>query len=396
MVKRPHVALLVETSIHYGRQILRGVTRYLRSHQPWSVFLEQRELWTAPPQWLRQWSGDGVICRKTTPELVAVLRKAGIPLVDLSDCDPALSVPRITSDDVAIGRLAADHLLERGFRHFAFAGFIGQVWSIGRRTGFTARLAERGHTADLYESPWTGPEARSWEREQHQIAKWLKSLPRPLGLMACNDQRGQHVLDACQRLNVAVPEEIAVIGVDDDAVLCNLCHPPLSSVVPNPERVGYEAAALLDRLMAGDAAPLDAQRIPPVGVHTRQSSDVLAIDDPAVASALRFIRDRAFQGVSMKDVLRHSAMSRSLLERKFRQYLGHSPQAEIRAIQLKRVKQLLAESDLPLGEIAALAGYAHPEYMSVVFKRETGQTPGQFRAAANPQYIASSRAASQN
>jgi LacI family transcriptional regulator len=208
--------------------------------------------------------------------------------------------------------------------------------------------------------------------------------------MACNDQRGQHVLDACQRLNVAVPEQVAVIGCDDDAVLCNLCHPPLSSVIPNPERIGYEAAALLDRMMSGSAAPTTPQRIEPVGVHTRQSTDVLAIDDPAVASALRFIRERAFQGVSMKDVLKHSDMSRSLLERKFRQYLGHSPQAEIRSNQLKRVKQLLAESDLPLGEIAALAGYAHPEYMSVVFKRETGQTPGQFRASANPQFVSAS------
>ena len=193
------------------------------------------------------------------------------------------------------------------------------------------------------------------------------------------------------RLNVAVPEEVAVVGCDDDAVLCNLCHPPLSSVVPNPERVGYEAAALLDRLMSGRLVPAESQRVEPVGVHTRQSSDVLAIDDPAVAAALRFIRDRAFQGVSMKDVIKHSAMSRSLLERKFRQYLGHSPQAEIRSIQLKRVKQLLAESDLPLGRIAVLAGYAHPEYMSVVFKRETGQTPGQFRAAANPAFVKSTR-----
>jgi len=156
--------------------------------------------------------------------------------------------------------------------------------------------------------------------------------------------------------------------------------------MPNPERVGYEAAALLDRMMSGDAPPDEPLRIEPVGVQTRQSTDVLAIDDPAVASALRFIRERAFHGCSMKDVLQHASMSRSLLERKFRQYLGHSPQAEIRSVQLKRVKQLLAESDLPLTEIAGLAGYAHPEYMSVVFKRETGQTPGQFRAASNPAF----------
>ena len=387
MTKRPHVALIVETSIHYGRQILRGVTRYLRSHQSWSVFLEQRELWTAPPPWLRKWRGDGVICRKTTPEMAEMLHRAKVPLIDLNDCCPPLGAPRIESDHRAIGVLAADHLLERGFGHFAFCGFAGQAFSIARREGFVGRLAERGRRCEIWESPWTGPRQQTWEREQTQIARWLASLPLPVGLMACSDMRGQHVLDACLRLDRAVPEEIAVIGVDDDAVLCNLCHPPLSSVMPNPERVGYEAAALLDRMMSGEAPPDEPLRIEPVGVQTRQSTDVLAIDDPAVASALRFIRERAFHGCSMKDVLQHASMSRSLLERKFRQYLGHSPQAEIRSVQLKRVKQLLAESDLPLNEIASLAGYTHPEYMSVVFKRETGQTPGQFRSASNPAFV---------
>lgn len=304
---RRRVALIVETSIHYGREVLHGITRYIRSHEAWSVFLEQRELWTAPPQWLERWRGDGVICRKTTPELLERF------------CD--LKV----------------------------------------------------------ESVWTGPGALSWDNEQAQIARWVQSLPRPVGVMACNDMRGQHLLDACQRLDLAVPEETAVIGVDDDAVLCNLCHPPLSSVIPNAQRVGFEAAALLDRLMSGEAAPAAALELPPIGVATRQSSDVLAIDDPGVAGVLRYIREHALAGCSMKDVVKHAGMSRSVLERKFRQYLGHSPQQEIRCVQLKRVKQLLSESDLPLSQIARLAGYEHPEYMNVVFKRDVGVTPGQWR-----------------
>lgn len=392
MAARPHVALIVETSIHYGREVLRGVTRYLRAmrpHQSWSVFLEQRELWASPPPWLKEWRGDGVICRKTSPALAKALASAGVPFVDLNDQSPVPDVPRIESDHAAIGAAAADHLLDRGFTHFAFCGFSDQAWSVGRRQGFTDRLSSRGHSCDVWQSPWTGPHAHPWEAEQGEIATWVKSLPRPLGLMACNDMRGQHALDACQRVDVAVPEEVAVVGVDDDAVLCNLCHPPLSSVVPNAQRVGYEAAALLDRLMKGEAAPDGPLYVPPLGVTTRQSTDVLAIEEPAVASVVRFIRERACQpGFSMKDVLRHvgatAPMSRSLLERRFRQHLGRSPQAEMRAVQVKRVKQLLAESDLPLAEVASLAGYAHPEYMSVAFKRETGQTPGQYRAGSNP------------
>ena len=385
MSKRAHVALIVETSIHYGRQVLRGVTRYLQSHQPWSVFLEQRELWTLPPTWLQTWRGDGVICRKTTAKLAQALTKACIPLVDLSDASPHFTVPRIESNHRSIGALAADHLLERGFTRMAFCGFSDQAWSIGRREGFVARLTERGHSCTVWDSPWTGPLARSWEREQDQITRWLQSLPRPTGIFACSDMRGQHVLDACQRIDMAVPEEVAVIGVDDDAVMCNLCHPPLSSVVPNAERVGYAAASLLDRLMSGEKPPTQPMLIEPLGVTTRQSTDVLAIDDPAVAAVVRFIRERACHGCSMKEVERHSTLSRSLLERQFRKYLGRSPQAEIRAVQLKRVKQLLGESDLPLEKIAALAGYSHPEYMSVVFKRETGLTPGDYRTQANPE-----------
>lgn len=376
---RRRVALIVETSIHYGREVLHGITRYIRSHEAWSVFLEQRELWTAPPQWLERWRGDGVICRKTTPELLERFRDLKVPVVDLSDRCPNLGAPRIESDQNLIGQVAADHLLERGFNRFAFCGFVDQEWSVRRRAGFVDRLAARGFNCAVYESVWTGPGALSWDNEQAQIARWVQSLPRPVGVMACNDMRGQHLLDACQRLDLAVPEETAVIGVDDDAVLCNLCHPPLSSVVPNAQRVGFEAAALLDRLMSGEAAPATALELPPIGVATRQSSDVLAIDDPGVAGVLRYIREHALAGCSMKDVVKHAGMSRSVLERKFRQYLGHSPQQEIRSVQLKRVKQLLSESDLPLSQIARLAGYEHPEYMNVVFKRDVGVTPGQWR-----------------
>ncbi|HZK82776.1 MAG TPA: substrate-binding domain-containing protein, partial [Humisphaera sp.] len=163
MADRPHVALIVETSIHYGRQVLQGITRYVRSHQPWSCFLEQRELWASPPAWLKGWAGSGVICRKTTPALAKMLAKAGIPVVDLSDIHPSFGVPRIESDHHAMGIVGADHLLERGFTQFAFCGFDDQAWSIRRREGFLARLAERGHACDVWESPWPERQSYPWE-----------------------------------------------------------------------------------------------------------------------------------------------------------------------------------------------------------------------------------------
>ncbi|MGE3806560.1 MAG: XylR family transcriptional regulator, partial [Gemmataceae bacterium] len=233
---------MVETSLVYGRQLLHGIIRYLRSHEPWSVFFELRELGAAPPSWLKDWRGDGIICRPTNPALAALFRKKRIPVVDLNDVHEDLGLPAIESDHAGIGRLAADHLLERGFRQFAFCGFSGHAWSRKRGEGFQARVVEAGHDCAFYASPWGGPRAHPWEKEQGQIGAWLRGLPRPAGILACNDMRGQHVLDACQRVNLSVPEEVAVIGVDDDTLLCELCDPPLSSVVPNADRIGFEAA----------------------------------------------------------------------------------------------------------------------------------------------------------
>lgn len=376
---RPHVALMVETSQVYGRHILHGIIRYLRSHPPWSIFLELRELGAAPPSWLKDWRGQGIITRMTDPPLAELLRRKRIPAVNLTDVHPGLGLPLIESDQKAIARLAAEHLLERGFRQFAFCGFTDHSWSGERLDGFRDAVSQAKAICHVYESPWGGPRAHPWEREQARIGEWLRGLLRPVGVFACNDLRGQHVLDACQRAGLSVPEEVAVIGVDDDQLLCELCDPPLSSVVPNPERIGYEAAALLDRLMAGENLSQMHWLIEPLGVTTRQSTDVLAIDDPDIAQAVRYIRENACRGAGVGDVLAQVPLSRTILERRFRKYLGRSPQAEIRAVQLKRVKQLLAETDLRLERIADLAGYEHPEYLSVVFKRETGQTPGQYR-----------------
>ena len=180
-----------------------------------------------------------------------------------------------------------------------------------------------------------------------------------------------------------MPEEVAVIGVDNAETFCELCDPPLSSVVPDAERIGFEAAALLDRLMAGDVPNNPDRRIPPVGVITRQSTDTLAMDDPLIARAARFIREHACQGIGVSDVLAALPVSRSVLERGFRRRLGHSPQEEIRPVRLRRIQRLLTETDWPLARIAEMTGYEHPEYMMVQFKRVVGETPSEWRSRGN-------------
>lgn len=376
---RPHVALMVETSTIFGRRILEGIARYLRAHREWSVFLEQRALDTVAPHWLEAWRGDGIISRVSSPDFEAAILRARVPAVDLTHRRAPFGVPRIVSDDHAIGCLAAEHLLGRGFRSLAFCGYTGLLWSARRRDSF---LAQAPGPARVHESPWGGPDAGPWEQDQKAIARWLKDLPRPVGVLACNDVRGLNVVDACHRAGLDVPRDVAVLGVDDDPLLCELCDPPLSSVVPNPERIGYEAAALLDRLMDGPSpsggVPPELW-IPPLGVATRLSTDALMIDDPRVAAAVRFIRENACRGITVRDVLEHVPLSRTALERRFRRDLGRSPQAEIRGVQLRRAKELLIQTDLKMDRIAELTGFEHPEYFSVVFKREVGRTPGRFR-----------------
>jgi LacI family transcriptional regulator len=377
MAERPRVALDVETSLVYGRRILEGVSRYLRSNRPWSIYLEQHELGSDLPGLLKRWSGDGIITRQATASSVKLLTRRRLAAVDLGDIQPPLGLVRIGSADVAIGRMAAEHLLERGFQSFGCCGFTDEHWSARRRQGFLAEVDHAGCKCSIYESPRAG--LKVWKSDQTRLVDWIRSLPKPVGIFATNDLRGQHVLDACAGENIAVPEQAAVIGVDNDELLCNLCNPPLSSVIPDPEQIGYEAAKWLDRLMQGETPTVMEKEIPPQGIAVRQSSDVLAVSDPILAKALRFIRERACEGMSVQDLVDHLRVSRSWLERSFRRLLNRSPQSAIRMVQIKRCKELLLSTPLSLERIAQLTGFEHPEYMSVVFKRETGDTPGHYR-----------------
>lgn len=380
-----NVALIIETSSIYGRDLLSGIVRHMRMHDQWSVFLEQRDLFKQPPTWLNDWKGDGIISRATTPRLLEAVAETGVPLVEVTDRRGGVQMRQVRSDDTAIGQMAAEHLLERGFQRFAFCGFKGEAWSGRREDAFAEAVEQQSSTTCLrFNSTWHGRAARAWEDEQQWIVDWLRQLTPPFAVMACNDVRGQQVIDACSTLALAVPEQVAVVGVDNDELLCQVCSPPLSSVIPNAEAVGFRAAELLAQLMAGDDASSDVQLIEPLGVAIRQSTDVVAIEDTDIAAALHYIREHACRGLTVDEVVGHNSVSRSTLERQVRKYLGRTPQEEIRHVQVKRVRELLLSTDLSAERIAALCGFEHPEYLHVVFKRITGMTPGEFRRKAKP------------
>jgi LacI family transcriptional regulator len=380
MRKRRSVALLIETSNAYARGLLAGIMAYVRQHTPWSIYLPELGRGDVPPTW----RGDGIIARIETRAIARRLARTKLPVVDVSAGRHIRTIPWVETDDAEIAKRAADHLLERGFRHLAYCGESRFNWSRWRSEHFATLARAAGATVDLYESSGTDP----WTKEHGALTAWLKKLPKPAGIMACYDIKAQQLLDVCRENGVAVPEEIAVIGVDNDPLLCSLTTPPLTSVIPNTHRTGYEAAQLLDRMMGGEKIPAKGHLIPPIGIETRQSTDVLALADREIAAAVRFIREHACDGATISDLLRVVPLSRRVMESRYRKATGRTPHQDLVRFRLDRVKQLLAETDHSLERIATLSGFDHPEYMSVAFKRETGTTPGKFRLQAKPRETA--------
>ncbi|MEW4488498.1 DNA-binding transcriptional regulator [Thalassoglobus sp. JC818] len=379
MNDRRAVALLIETSNAYARGLLEGIVEWIRQHNAWSIYLPEQMRGADPPTWLSRWKGDGIIARIETQAIAAAVRKSRLPVVDVSAARLVPEIPWVETNDQSIAELAAQHLLDRGFQHFGFCGDPGFQWSTLRETHFVEAIQRSKLGCSVHRSIAQYDPRYSWNREKQRLIHWLKKLPRPVGIMCCYDVKAQQLLDVCRELDVAVPEEVAVVGVDNDHLLCELSDPPLSSVAPDARQTGFEAAELLNRMMSGDCVDSDPRFIEPLGIEVRQSSDVLAIEDHEIAAAVRFIRENATSGIQVADVLREVPLSRRALEGRFVKILGRTPHQEIMRLRIDRVKRLLLETDRTLSDIARAVGFEHVEYLSVAFKREVGTTPKEFR-----------------
>ncbi|HEY3756199.1 MAG TPA: DNA-binding transcriptional regulator [Opitutaceae bacterium] len=376
----PELLLVFQTRYEECTSMLKGIAHFHRLHSPRRLFLDDQARSEADTKWLRSRKWDGAISRHTTPALVRACAEMGVPLVDLNDSEPFDGVPKIRPDNVGIGHMGAEHFIERGYSHFAFCGFSNAGWAQERRDGFVEGLQLAGRTCEIFEVSYPGDLNPYWDAEQTTaLVAWLEALPKPIGVMACNDLRALQIMAATHSAGLVVPDDVAVLGVNNETIRCELSNPPLSSVAPNAFRSGYEAAQLLEELLQGNRPKTLVRRIDALGVVLRHSTDVLAIQDRPTASALGYIRDHAHKGITVADVMKHAFASRSQLEKKFRRHIGRSPQAEIRRVQVAKIRQLLAETDFPLKRIAELTGFEYIEYMSVVFKRLVGESPGAYR-----------------
>ena len=376
-----HVAILVETARAYGRGVIRGIARYNRQQGHWSTYFQPQGLGDLPPPWLRKWKGDGIIARIDNATTARVVAQVGVPVVNLRGTLPHLPFPFIGADNRAVARLAADHLLERGFRHFGLCAYQRQYHRgfDRRRDCFREYIEQAGCRCVELVLPRGDQHSPSWEKEQDRIAKWLAALPHPVGILAMNDDCGLQVLDACRRIGRSVPDQVAVLGCENDEYACSLSIPSLSSIDLNSEQAGYEAAVLLDRLMAGERPPKRLPGIQPLGVVARRSTDVLAVSDMRVVQAVRFIRQHACRPIDVADVAAHVRVSRTTLQNCVKEVLGRTIHQEIVRVQIARARELLGTASVPIKHVARACGFKNVQYFTRVFHQATGQTPARFQ-----------------
>jgi len=377
----PRVALLIETSREYGRGLLRGVMQYAREHGPWSIYFEPRGLYDAPPSWLSSWGGDGIIARVATAELQQAVTAARVPVIDVRIGGFGDQFPGVGVDNRAMVNLAFDHLWQQGYRQFAFCGLPQGLnrWSDFRAEAMAQAAAKAGGSFSLFESKSVDTENPRWDQDQEQIATWLKTLPLPTGLLANTDDRALQVLEAARRAELRVPDDLGVIGIDNDELLCNLANPPLTSVHCGVERVGYRAAAELGRLISGKSRRKDRIDLQPLCVVERESTNILVFQDHELGRLIRELRASACDGLRVDALLKKSSLSESTIQRRFKQFVGRSMKEEITRIRMERACELLAHSDLPISEISGRCGFNEPKQLSTVFHKKMGMTPLDYR-----------------
>jgi LacI family transcriptional regulator len=380
------VALIIDPGRPYDRRIIRGVAAYVqRYRKDWSLYVEEDPLARLPD--LDAWAGDGILANFDDRRIAEAVVSHGIPVVGIGGgygyYEEKPEIPYVRTDNRAIAQLAASHLIDLGFRNFAYCSeppTRSNGWAKERADAFAEFLAEAGFECEIYSGRFSP--SKQWRKSQAGLQKWLSRLPRPIGMMACNDARARHVIQACRAAGLRVPDDIAIVGVDNDDIMCELTQPPLTSIEQGAMRVGFEAAALLDDMMAGNEPRQFRTAVTPEGLVARQSTDVMAVADEEVAEAIRYIRQHACDPVQVRDVLEMARMSRSTLEARFRDTIGRSIHAEIRRVQIDTARRLLITTSMPIKEVVQRVGVSSVQYFTAMIRHSTGQTPGEIRKAA--------------
>ncbi len=372
------VALVIETSNEYARGLLRGILRYQHEHEKWTIDLPEQHRRADPPRWLRTYSGHGIIARIETKSIARAVQATQLPAIDVSSARELSTIPWVETDDRKIAQLAIQHFFEKGFRHLAFCGDGSFNWSSWRRDAFVAEAKQAGIDALVFDVD-DDSSGTTWPHARRRLLRWLAELPHPCGLMAAYDSLARRLIDLCVQASRPVPESIAILGVDDDPLLCQLATPPLSSIIPDSEGAGYAAAEQLDAIMSGKKMKRLDTLLPPLGIATRQSTDTFAVEDKDVSTSAHYILTHACDGIQVDDVVKQTQLTRRALEKRFKDALGKTPHALIIETRLSKAERCLRETSLTLEQIATRCGFEYSEYLSVLFKKHRNMTPGVYR-----------------
>lgn len=373
------VAVLIETETSWGRRVIRGIASYADKHAFWHLLIDPRdhEQRSSLPD---GWRGHGVIARIASRLQADQIQDKKLPAVDVDDVyDTLPGVGRVITDEAARAELAVEHLLARGFTQFAYFAPPSHRYSNYRGEAFHQAVSARGFECHVYRPGYRAGRKMTWVEQQRRVNRWLMSLPRPIAILAVDAHHARQLAEVCHFSSIRVPDEFAILAGDSDDLLCEVSTPPLSAVSLACERIGYEAAAMLHRMMEGEVAPQHPVLVAPHGVISRQSTDFLAIDDPMIVRALRFIQKHTQHGIGVDDVLREVPLSRRSLEIQFRAYLGRTPAEEIRRVQLERARELLTDRELSITEVALSSGFSNATRFGIAFRKKFGTTPRNFR-----------------
>lgn len=361
-------------------ELLRGVLQYSSGEDGWEVLLRP-----GTPDRLAEvaaWKPDGILASVRCPRCANEITTLGCPVVNVRGTLDALNVPRVGSDELAVGRLAAEHLLDQGYQQFACVTALEPPFLRDRAAGFLSALSE--HPSQTFTCQQVNDRGLSVPEPVAQaLEQWLRKLSRPVGIFAANDGLGRLVCRMARELEVPVPDLMGVVAVDDHRFLCQSTRPPLTMIVPAYQQIGFQAAALLAQLLAGAAPQKQRHAIPPDGIRVQRSSNALAITDPEVAVAVRFIRTQCHAPIKIQDVVQSVSISRRALEKKFMAVLGHSPNDELRRARIRLAKRLLLETHDSIADVAERSGFGSSTQLSTLFRQFVGLRPHEYRSVNN-------------
>ena len=381
-MKTFNVLLLIDTSRITGRGLIRGIIKYTQLYGPWNFYSDLPFFSKIGLTYDSDWETlkpDGIVVHTPDERLIKKIIDSKIPAILHGFNKVIEELPNLICHNAMIAEFGADHLLGRGFHNLAYCGYRNVQWSQERQDVFEAFASKAGCQSYVYQSS-DNISINTWQQEQKSLAKWIRSLPKPVGIMCANDDRGQQVIEICNNLGILVPDEAAVVGVDNEELVCELTNPPLSSVDRYFVKAGYQAAEQLHRMMQGEQVKKQDIMIEPSRVVERQSTDVYSIDDPVVVDALRYIRRNANRIITVDDVVGHVAMSKMGLYQKFMRSVGRTVHNEITRTRTDHIARMLVETELPISKIALDMGFTSSDHISRYFHKSKGLTPLQYRA----------------